>query len=341
MNLIILILSSGLLWAQGTDPSSAEEIARFQDRIENTLSTVRSFKSGCPTCGLFTAGDSSAMSVDCRKTYQKIFKIKDRAAQESGNDRFFDVSLAFGYMDFAGQTADNYASYGFQAALMSRCQPGEFACGFTRHPDDANLFYKQIKILGPDGVLRLRTVRITIQSSSVSNIERDNRTELRDQQNRKSAETQKFFLSGLQNSDVVFYVGHARDGGGPDFSPPVLIKGSQTKADYGWYHKNQPGVHAMVDALGAASHPAKIVGIFACYAEDHFSDLFKQILPGSGVILSGQQEFEASEAQAAASLDSILGLKCADQFQQSVDLLKNVNKTVITGVHLERVFGEN
>lgn len=324
-------------------PDPAALTNRYRGRIQETLSELKNFAPPCVGCGLFvtgqTAGAGEAMSPSCRATYNDLFKIGRTAQDESASDRTIDIKIAFGYMDFGKYTEDRYASAALFDELMAPCSAGRFACGFKQDPDDADAVFKRITVLGPDGKIRHRQFRLQVHNSSFTDSEAANRTTSAQQQRRKTQEAQAFFDSALKNSDIVFYIGHARDGGGPDFAPPVVSQ-QLHHADYAWYHAHHPGVNEMnMDLLGAP-HSPKILGLFACYAQNHFLNWLRSLAPKTGLILSGQQEFEASLGQAIASLDSILGMRCEEQFNRAVDTITNVNSTVITPVKVDRVFSK-
>ena len=249
----------------------------------------------------------TTLSLSCRKTYKTIYKIADTANQESASDRTINVRVAFGYMDFGNYTEDKYASAAFATELTSACALGRFACGFKQDPDDADLMTKTVSIMGPDGDLRTRVVRLNIHDSSVTDNELTNRTTQGEQQDAKTAEAQKFFDDGLKQSDIVFYVGHARDGGGPDFAPPVV---NNIHRPHRLSLVSRASPRNRFDEQRSArcgARSPKVLGIFACYAQTHFLDWLRALAPKTGLILSGQEEFEASVGQASASLDSDFG----------------------------------
>jgi hypothetical protein len=316
---------------------------RYKYRIEKTLYDLKAVQPDCPSCGLFTAGESSSYSPACRQTYKQFYKVKNRANQEKPEDSEVEIRLAFGYMDFLRDVDDYYAAVAFGTQVTNPCYRGQFACGFSQDPDDAGLFRKQIQLIGPDGLPRTRTVKLRMRYSSVSPDEHLNRGEKKAEQERRTARTRDFYADGLKHSDMVMYVGHARDGGGPDFGPPVVSEHTH-RTDFDWYHRNHPGASLMHDALVSTATPPKIMGIYACYAEDHFYDQLRRDAPHAGLILSGNNEFEAAVGQAAASLDSVLGMRCEDDFKKSVNVIKKIDVQdmpggfVVTPMKIDGVF---
>jgi hypothetical protein len=112
-------------------------------------------------------------------------------------------------------------------------------------------------------------VRMTLTYASASPFYKRNKTELRSKQERFSRSSEENFFGGIRSADWVFYMGHARNGGGPDFRPPRLT--SAGKPDYyGYYRKSFPGLSRMTQELKATSNKGVLVGLFACDAKLHF-----------------------------------------------------------------------
>ena len=112
------------------------------------------------------------------------------------------------------------------------------ACDFIRDPHDMEILTRTI--IGPAG----RPVRVLLRVLDSSVTADDDRNRELIAQKRKSARVRRSFLAALDGSDVVFYLGHSRDGGGPDFSPPRL--GPDSHVRYASYRSNprallQPG----------------------------------------------------------------------------------------------------
>lgn len=307
---------------------NAEDLLnRYRLRIEKTLSDIKAAQrpeAQCQSCQVFAAGrEGDVISPACRRTYRELYKIQDRVEKERPEDRDIDMRIAFGYMDFANSVDDYYAMVAFAMQVTSPCRGQRSACGFKENPDDAGDFQKQITMLGPDGKPRSRTVHLRIRWSSATPDERLNRGARKADQDEQTANTRAFFADGLKNADVMMYVGHARDGGGPDFGPPV-VNPQTHKTDFSWYHQHRNGLKFMTDALSSTAKPPKLVGIFACYAEDHFRQALRSASPSTGLVLAGQSEFEAGLGQATATLDSLLAFKCESEFKKAVDVITSI-----------------
>lgn len=322
--LISISAAATSAWADG-----AQDVTeRYRYRIEKTLYDVKSIQPDCPSCDLFQAGEGTVsagkFSPQCQKTYRDFYKVKSHLTQETSQDTEINISLSFGYMDFLKDVDDYYAALAFGTQMTSRCYRGQFACGFTQDPDDRGVFRKEVQMLGPDGLLRRRIVKLHMRYSSVTPDERLNRGARKADQDRRTESSRLFFADALEHSDMVMYVGHARDGGGPDFAPPV-VSSETHRTDFDWYHQHHPGTDLVHQALNSTSTPPKIIGIFACYSQAHFYEQLRHDAPKAGLILSGNNEFEAAVGQAVASLDSVLGLRCEDDFKKSINVIKKIN----------------
>lgn len=378
-------------------------IDTYGAQIDYTIESIKYLGATCKLNCEPVSGTSAKASPACRKTYADFFKIKGRVADETKEDSVINISLAFGYIDYKNGVEDKYAAIAFGEKLLQPCGKDHFACGFKQNPDDSGLLQKQIKVMGPDGIERTRTVEMRMRYSSHSADERTNRGQVvsaaeksrcqtaltssksrpeffancegaanksicekkssdeflgacyKEPQTRRTETSKQFFADALRNSDMVMYVGHARAGGGPDFGPPVIHP--QTKRTYfDWYCGNYPGVNLMHGALTEgpdimSSPPLppvssttakgawcngksfddqrkpnqkqpKIIGMFACFSKEHFKDQLRKDAPQAGLILSGDTAFEESVGQAFASLDSVLGMRCENEFQKAA----NVNK---------------
>lgn len=327
-----------ILFAQGIFAAAAErEVDRSLWTIYETLEKVRGAGQQCASCGFDFAGRSDRVSPACRSTYRDFFKIRSHRKQETRADSEVNINIAFGYTDNrtdiipgdpvqAAKTAKAVHDHYEKSALFERlrvpCPSGIVgACGFKYEADDADVLVKKIKMIGPDGYPRFRTIRIRAKDSALTDDDLVNRGPRLEEQLAKSEETQQFFEESLGNADMVMYMGHARGGGGPDFAPPRLRKVNSRiqLSDLNWYRRNHPGTDRMYGALAEARRQPKIIAIFACYSKDLFYQGLRKVAPRSALILSGNNEEQTALAQAVATLDSVLGARCEEDFRQSLD----------------------
>lgn len=133
-----------------------------------------------------------------------------------------------------------------------------------------------------------REIDFVVQLSQASASESfiDNQGPLRERQSELTAQSELNYFGGFQTADAVFYNGHSRNGGGPDFKPPVL-RSSDRKVDYdGHYRIRREGINRVLEALRAPPHSQQIVGFFSCYAQRHFHRDLTRHNPAQKLILS-------------------------------------------------------
>ena len=156
-----------------------------------------------------------------------------------------DLRVVFGYKDarpgrFVG---DRHERIAFVQELVEPCKNEENKgpCGFRRHPKDKELFLKRVfKDSGEDVKVLLRVVHSSVDTDDDAN--RKNQF-----QAFQSQRAESLFLDGLYNAHMVFYNGHSRFGGGPDFMPPQL--NTAGKVDSGFYSTQTTGTNKMLNVL--------------------------------------------------------------------------------------------
>ncbi len=158
--------------------------------------------------------------------------------------RVLSFRVAFGYKDArpARFVSDLYEKVQLIQRLSQPCrEKGQYSCGFTRAADDGDWLYRKLRT--ENGKQLLVNLRITASSASP-----DDEANRRDRfQEFLTQASEDNFLSGVRQAEATVYVGHSRDGGGPDFSPPRLRRDEHV--DYSWYQKTQPGLNKMLAAL--------------------------------------------------------------------------------------------
>ncbi|MGE0631203.1 MAG: hypothetical protein AB7O96_02255 [Pseudobdellovibrionaceae bacterium] len=195
------------------------------------------------------------------------------------NDGVIDIRIALGYFDaFDGKALDPAAREALHDGLVAKCRGTARFCGFKEF--SGGVYSKQVHIQG-----RPYTARIEMHSAAVTDQTSKNQGRNRSEQLQRTAFLENFYSAALQNADAVFYFGHSRNGGGPDFSPPVLD--SHGKPDYsGYYLPRKPGYRLMERALSGSLTQAKVIGMMSCDSKDHFLKKIRPMAPQSGVIYS-------------------------------------------------------
>jgi hypothetical protein len=305
-----------------------------------TISALASAVASCggkssPNADSAVSGSSSERSLgqmlDDRRAFLKGLPT-DAVNQACTNnwkplvsDQKLDIVVANGYFDnewrgglLAGD--DLYRST-LISHLTESCVSGYNACGFQIKED--NLFENRI-VLGK--TTRGRSgealqVSVTITNSSYSMFDDDNRTVHLQKQKEKTRLAKAVFDRGIKEADIVYYFGHARDGGGPDFNFPVLRSGSNIHVNYDWYHANRPGIKDLVSQLGHAGNRIKMLGLFACASKPHFHRTLTAAAPNLGLIESDDViGSEPLRIALVGALDAAIGQKCSASFQKSIDL---------------------
>jgi hypothetical protein len=126
-----------------------------------------------------------------------------------------------------------------------------------------------------------------------------------------------FYARALQEADAAFYFGHSRNGGGPDFAPPLFYRG-KNKVNYGYYESERPGFKLMLDALNNGKQ-ADVIGLMSCASRMHFWKKLRSTAPHSGVITS-TSVINVDEVYTAmlGGIDSLLRGQCQKTFYKSL-----------------------
>lgn len=206
-----------------------------------------------------------------------------------------DLRVVFGYKDarpgrFVG---DRHERLAFVQELLDKCnnEDNMGPCGFRRHPKDQELFLKRIfKEDGDDVKILLRVVHSSVDTDDDAN----RKNPFQDYQSQR-AET--LFLEGLSTADMVFYNGHSRFGGGPDFTPPQL--NTVGKVDSVFYSSQTTGTNKMLNVLQRRkdtpdTQHLSTFGIFSCTSSQHFMKSIKDT--GVNTVLTSRRLLHYTEA---------------------------------------------
>ena len=238
---------------------------------------------------------SPIADADCQNDYLTLM------AQPEIN-----VTVAYGYFDAEdGTTWDNRILNQFLTTMTTPCKTWHTkSCGFKK--SGKGPFILTRKMTGPDGLIK--TVKITVDGPSVST---DNKTNTSDPlQKTKSQTVKNMYLNGLRNSEVTLYLGHSRDGGGPDFDPPRM---NGTHVDYDWYHENPKDKKEMMSVLAENPDKARIVGFFSCSSIRWFSKGVSTGAPASGFIGTDNTYWTSAFDQVYPFIEKIFSYQCVDK----------------------------
>ncbi len=244
------------------------------------------------------APENPSPDAVCRRAYDRFYRADT-----------IDIRVIFGYKDVrpARFVGDRYEALIFTRYLLARCIPGWHACGFERDTKDPELFRKTIA--GPDN--RPRNVAVRVTHSSAGPDDRENRAD--GFQKWRTANASKMFFEGIEKADVVFYNGHSRDGGGPDFAPPHLT--ANEHVDYTWYTTHRPGFEKLREALAKDGARVRLLGLFSCASRAHFTREIWQAKPEMATITSERLIYYSDALQAQlGALSALLGRECETGF---------------------------
>lgn len=251
---------------------------------------------------------------------------QERTACETRYKSFFhskelNIRIVFGYKDarptrFVG---DRYEAMLLANYLSAECTDGWYACGFIRDKHNPFLWHKLI--VSAEGVKKEVNLEVVWSSASPD----DDANRLDPFQRVLSAQTRSRFLDGLSHAQVVFYNGHSRDGGGPDFVPPKLTAHKHT--DYDWYKKHRLGAKAMLSKIDPKSK-LQVLGLFSCSSGKHFREEVHSRKSDLGLISSERLLYYTDALKnELGALSAILGQKCKTDFHEAINSQAEVGES--------------
>ena len=256
--------------------------------IDDILAFQNERKLGCP---------------QAKKPLDKMYSNKRIAEAQT-----LRVTLAIGYNDSGGNgfVWDDYLYKIFLAKFQAPCgRPMNANCGFSLRT------YDDFQAILTKNIFVNKVLEIQIINAARSEDDEDNRKD--PEQIKMSELTQKRYHESFSNSQFVFYLGHSRNGGGPDFSPPKLLPNGHT--DYDWYQKTKINSNKMVSELTKISPQNRplVFSILGCNSRLHYYNRLRNVLPKAGLILSREEIYTVEFYEGA--LTFINGL----QFQKSTE----------------------
>lgn len=253
-----------------------------------------------------------AEAADCQSFYSKF--------TQTGAVK---IHVSFGYYDDStgSETIYNGTNFGMNASmdeaylrmlrmvLTGSCNGQQGLCDFTDVGGDT--FRKSVR-----DPLTGRTVEFVLHAdnSSLTPYYITNTIDRGAEQNAKSQATREGFLNALQTDDAVFYFGHARNGGGPDFIPVNLLPNKHPNYR-GFYETVRPGFHDMMSAIQARGAAPAVLGLYACYSEFWFGRALQAASPNTGYLFTQSDKLSGGDEHFAAGLaamDSLVRFQCFD-----------------------------
>ncbi len=232
--------------------------------IDDILSYQNERKAGCP---------------QAKKPLDKMYSHKRISEAQT-----LRVTLAIGYNDSGGNgfVWDDFLYKIFLSKFKAPCErPTNSNCGFTLRT------YDDFQAILTKNVFGGKVLEIELINATRSEDDEVNRKD--PEQIKMSELTQKRYHDSFSNSQFVFYLGHSRNGGGPDFAPPKLLPNEHT--DYNWYQQTKINSNKMVSELTKISVQNRplVFSILGCNSRLHYYNRLRNVLPTAGLILSREE----------------------------------------------------
>lgn len=244
-------------------------------------------------------------------------------------DGHIDIRYALGYFDDSQAKTITYdgfdyglspsldqATYeGLRKVFTTPCESSTMqTCGFVEVQDSSlpyggqTYFVKQVKLFG-----QKVDVQISLTKASASESYQDNKSVLSAQQAYLARQSEANFFDKINTSDVVIYNGHSRNGGGPDFNPPILDKSLHVNYN-GYYLVKKTGIKRILNQIQTNPNKDSILGLFACYSEKHYLSQIKKVNPGQKLILSTDTiDYYDSLRASLGLIEAVMRGRCSSQ----------------------------
>lgn len=190
------------------------------------------------------------------------------------SDREIDVRVMMGYDDCSPNdyvcNVNNaiFLRQSLEHMGFERTSPQGLGM-FSGAPSSAHYFgYKAQTYPLEDG--STRTIRISFASAALTGSHAENVADADDQNQWSTTVLQKFWKGALEEADVALYLGHSRDGGGPDPFMPILDEEKHVK--YSAYKKDRPGITFTAKTIKADDQGPEILGLLSCSSVPHFKE---------------------------------------------------------------------
>lgn len=283
----------------------------------------------------------------CQQRYNKIFA-----------DGEMNINISFGYADSGGHTFDQDLFHATYSALTRKCEHNwDFVCGFTDATgitlnsflnlvQESNVkLFRYISVPNKEGEIQQKLVNINLSYSSEDaddDMANFDNGRPKQRQNELTRQSENNFFGSIAGTywkpcDICIYWGHARNGGGPDFSPvPLGWRKSNGKPNYDFYEAQRTNYKKLLLAMKKAeADPPSMVALFACYSHTHFyeyktcinevdPECVKKSLADysdkTAMLLTSKfSYFQNWEKNLGTLLDNVLGLKCQSQIQENFE----------------------
>jgi hypothetical protein len=216
--------------------------------------------------------------------------------------RTLRISMFYGYDNHEGKVHDRVNARSMSHVLTRKCRGKLSACGFS-------IFSSSKPAVRLMRTLEGRRVEINLFTSSLS----------------RSVKGR--FYRELVESDIVFYMGHSRLGGGMEFNPQT---GVATLFNAVFRFPMLP----VLKALRQRPTKLKMIGMFSCDSNKYFRHDFHGANPSLSLILTTADIYARPAEQASlGALDAVLSKKCARAFHESMMSVNEPNPRMTYLIH--------
>jgi hypothetical protein len=250
-----------------------------------------------------------------------------------------DIRYALGYFDDSQGIDIMYDGFNYglspsldievfhvlRRLLTAPCDtPTKQLCNFQESGDPATglvTLSKNVNILGAQVLAQM-----TLTHASASESYEQNKGALVDLQKKLALQSEENYFENIGKSDVVIYNGHSRNGGGPDFNPPLLDKTLHVNYD-GYYKVKKIGITRVLNQIKKNPNKDSVLGIFACYSQKHYySSLMKANSKQRLVLSTDTIDYFDSLHASIGLLEGLLRGQCGDNLNSMIQLNEKLVK---------------
>ncbi len=293
-----------------------------------------------------------------QKSIRNLSGWKDRDPRQAASclagfkkyfqDGTLNITFSLGYHDWplAGKTRDQESFRMVQQALTAPCQSNfDSVCGFSivDQPWASALIFEKTLPNYPELEIQSPKIRIEMAYSSWSTVDAENFSGkmVRSEQSQLSSLNEDLFFGSIAGQerapcDICIYMGHARNGGGPDFLPvPYEWSTESRKPIYSYYLKNRAGFKKLLSAIEKRTpEDSPLVAFLGCNSFKKFYSTKVKICRQSGNDCAQKSLSDYSEKMGflltddlswpanrslyfAAALEGALSLKCRPEWNSN------------------------
>ena len=221
--------------------------------------------------------------------------------------RTLRISMFYGYDNHEGRAHDHVNASSMSHVLTKKCRGKLSACGFS-------IVSRSQSAVRLTKALDGREVEVNLFTSSLTDDAKEgmNPEVMHGEQDKLSRSVKSRFYRELVESDIVFYMGHSRLGGGMEFNAQ---NGATTLFNAIFRAPMLP----VLEALRQRPTKLKMIGMFSCDSNKYFRHTFHSANPSLSLILTTADIYARPAEQASlGALDAVLSKKCARAFHESM-----------------------